>query len=37
MPKIKDLSTLDEYIKEQQNRDFIYFSDIPEICKNEPW
>lgn len=37
MGKIKDLPSLDAYIKEQANKDFIYFSDIPEICKSEPW
>ena len=37
MTRIEDLKSLDTYIKEQKNKDFIYFSDIPEICKNEPW
>lgn len=36
MTKISDLATLDEFLREQKNKDAIYFSDIPEICKNEP-
>lgn len=36
MAAIQDLATLDEFIKEKKNQDFVYFSDIPDICKNEP-
>lgn len=33
---IKDLASLDDHLKAQNNKDLVYFSDIPEICKNEP-
>lgn len=34
--KILSLESLGEYIKTQDNaKSFVYFSDIPEICKRE--
>lgn len=36
MAVIQDLASLDAYIKEKENKDFVYFSDIPDICKDEP-